>query len=36
MAVDAVDLFLLESGTAVQMWVGFTLFVYSCKNNIVG
>jgi hypothetical protein len=35
LAVDAVDLYLLESGTAFQIWVCFTFSVHSCKNNFV-
>jgi hypothetical protein len=36
LAVDAVDLFLLENSTAVQIWVCFVLSVYRCIIDTVG
>jgi hypothetical protein len=36
LAVDAVDLFLLENGTAVQIWVCLILLICNCKNTIMG
>jgi len=36
LAVDAVDLFLLENGTAVEIWVRFVLSVCRCIVDVVG